>query len=517
MSDEPKSGGLKELPRADEPAFTKADVGPGGRGNSPPPAAAQPEIVGSPSRADVKSVDSQMIDKIPETDKLGHNEPAIAAERAPMRDLASPSKDMTVAANHSPAPQGERQLAGARVISGEVMPPRRSRKRLVLTAALVAVVGIGGYFGFGWWTHGRFIVSSDDAYVAADMSLLAAKVSGLVTGVDVTDNQHVAAGTVLVRIDDGDYKLAVDAAANRLATQDATVARFGKQIEAQNAAIDQAKAQLASAQAEVVRAQAAFDRAQKLAANEFGTKAALDQARADRDKSTAGIAAAQSALDSASAMVGVLRAQQIEAERSRAELATALDRAKRDLSFTEIRAPFDGVVGNRAVEVGQYVQTGARVMALVPLSTVRVEANLKETQLADVKPGQPVDVRVDAFGSHDIEGRVESVSPASGSLFSLLPPENATGNFTKIVQRLTVRIALPADIVAAGILRPGMSVVVGINTREPGSHVLGEELPGRVALFLEHTKDAALRMFDSVAAAKPNNSGEATKLAAPLR
>jgi membrane fusion protein (multidrug efflux system) len=197
----------------------------------------------------------------------------------------------------------------------------------------------------------------------------------------------------------------------------------------------------------------------------------------------------------------------MEAIRTRAELVTALDRAKRDLEFTQIRAPFDGVVGNRAVEVGQYVQPGTRVMALVPLGTVRVEANLKETQLASVKPGQPVDVVVDAFGGRVVSGRVESVSPASGSLFSLLPPENATGNFTKIVQRLTVRIALPEELVKEGILRPGMSVVVGINTREPGSHVIGEDLPQRVALLFDDVRIAALRMFGTMAAAKPNAAG----------
>ena len=456
--------------------------------------------------------------------ELAH-EPAFSVDQlaAPARESVEDAQDrdatakgLAIALNQPPIAKIEGRVPGPRVIAGEVMPPRRSRRRFVLVAVLLAAIGAGGYYGFDWWTNGRFIVSTDDAFIGADMSMLAAKVSGLITEVDVNDNQRVVAGTLLARIDDGDYKLAVDAASNRLATQDATIARIGKQVEAQNAAIDQAQAQLESAKAELVRAQSAFDRAVKLAATDFGTKANLDQARADRDKAVAGITAAQGALDSAKAMLDVLRAQQMEATRSRAELATALDRANRDLSFTEIRAPFDGVVGNRAIQVGQYVQTGTRLMALVPLDTVRVDANLKETQLADVKPGQPVEVRVDTFGGRVIEGRVESVAPASGSLFSLLPPENATGNFTKIVQRLPVRIALPPEVIAEGILRPGMSVVVGINTRPPGVHVVGEDIPARLALLFWRARDAAKKMFDAVAAVRPGNSQELAQ-AAPTK
>ena len=448
------------------------------------------------------------------TSKAREAEGAAARDGLVRGGQAGAAKDIAVATGRSPAPQGERHLPGPRVITGEVMPPRRSRRRLVLVMLLFAALAAGAYYGFGWWTVGRFIVSTDDAYVAADMSVLAAKVPGLVSAVHVADNQPVRAGTILVSIDDGDYRLAVDAAANRLATQDATIARIAKQVDAQRAAIAQARAQLASAEAELVRAQAAFDRAQKLAATAFGTKATLDQARADRDKAVAGITAARSGLDQANAMLDVLKAQKLEAIRSRAELATALDRAKRDLEFTKIRAPFDGVVGNRGVEAGQYVQAGTRVMALVPLDTVRVEANLKETQLAAVKPGQPVEVRVDAFGGLVVTGTVESLSPASGSLFSLLPPENATGNFTKIVQRLTVRVALPANIIRQSILRPGMSVVVGINTREPGSYVPGEDLPKRIALLFESAKGALRRLLNTGAAAEPN--GSATRSAPPV-
>ena len=155
-----------------------------------------------------------------------------------------------------------------------------------------------------------------------------------------------------------------------------------------------------------------------------------------------------------------------EAERTRAELQTALDRAERDLSFTEVRAAFDGVIGNKAVQPGQYVQTGTRLLALVPLDSAYVEANFKETQLGALKPGQRVSISVDAYSDKPIQGRVESFAPASGSQFSLLPPENATGNFTKIVQRVPVRIKVPPEVARAGILRPGLSVVVEVHTRD---------------------------------------------------
>jgi membrane fusion protein (multidrug efflux system) len=168
----------------------------------------------------------------------------------------------------------------------------------------------------------------------------------------------------------------------------------------------------------------------------------------------------------AKANADVLSAQQTEAQRVASELQTAVAKAERDLSFTEIRAPVDGVIGNKAVELGTFVQPGARLAALVPLSSVHVDANFKETQLASVRPGQKVHVEVDAFPDRDITGTVESVSPASGSVFSLLPAENATGNFTKIVQRVPVRVAVDPEVAQEGILRPGLSVVVSVDQRD---------------------------------------------------
>jgi membrane fusion protein (multidrug efflux system) len=327
-------------------------------------------------------------------------------------------------------------------------------------------LGGGGYFVNEYLTNWQFLVSTDDAYVRADMSIIAAKVSGYVQSVSVSDNTHVAAGDVLARIDDGDYKLAVRAAQDKVTMQDATVARIAQQEEAQKANIAQAEAGVTGARADALRAALAFDRSAALAKSNYATQATLDQARADRDRTAAAVASAEAALISAKANLDVFRAQKKEAETTRASLVTALAQAQRDLDFTVIRAPFEGVVGNKAAQPGQFVTAGTRLLALVPLESAYVEANFKETQLAHMVPGQKADVSIDALPDHAIEGVVESFAPASGSQYSLLPPENATGNFTKIVQRVPVRIKVPAEVASQGLLRPGLSVVVSVHTRD---------------------------------------------------
>jgi membrane fusion protein (multidrug efflux system) len=351
-------------------------------------------------------------------------------------------------------------------LSGQILPPKRSKRRLVLPLVLLAAIGGGGWAGYKYLTEWQFLVSTDDAYVRADTSILAAKVPGYVQAVAVTDNSRVKAGDVLVQIDDGDFRLAVQSAKDKLATQDAAIARIDQQIEAQAANIDQARAQVAAAQADAVRAVQAFDRANTLAKSSYGTQVALDQARADRDRTAAAVRSAAAAVDLTKANLAVLKAQKGEAQRTRGELETALAQAERDLAFTVVKAPFDGVIGNRAAQPGQYVTAGTRLLALVPLQSAYVEANFKETQLAHMAPGQKVDITVDAYPGRPIEGQVESLAPASGSQYSILPPENATGNFTKIVQRVPVRIRVPGDVAREGILRPGLSVVVDVHTRD---------------------------------------------------
>ena len=352
--------------------------------------------------------------------------------------------------------------------SGEPKLVRRSRLRAVACAVGILALGAGSYFGHSWWATGRYMVATDDAYVGAKNSTLSPKVSGYIADVAVEDNAQVRAGDVIARIDDGDYQLAVQTARDQIAVQQATIQRFAKQITAQQAAVDQAKAQLASAKAGATRADFELKRQQELATRQINSKQSLEQAQANYDQAVAAVQAAEASIDAAVANVDVLKAQREEAARTLQQFQTSLAKAERDLSFTVIRAPFDGVVGNRAVQVGDYVQPTQRLASLVPLDAVYIDANFKETQVSRLQPGQPVAIAVDALPGQTFEGRVASFAPASGSVFSLLPPDNATGNFTKIVQRLPVRIQVPAEVAEQAVLRPGMSVFVKVNTK-PGA------------------------------------------------
>ena len=394
--------------------------------------------------------------------------------------------------------------------------PKRSGavRRFVVPLLVLAALGYGGKTAYEYFVEGRFLVSTDDAYVGASTSIIAAKATGHLTAVPVVDNQVVHQGDLLASIDDGDYQNAVDSAKARIATQDATIARFGRQIDAQGAIIAQAEAQvqasqaqLLGTQADVERASLEYDRSLKLAQTNFGSQQRLEQATADRDRTAAALAAARAtaastvaAVEGAKANLDVLKAQRDEASRQRGELETALAKAERDLSFTRVVAPFDGVVGNKAAEVGNFVQPGTRLMALVPLNASYVDANFKETQLADIKAGQKVDVSIDALGGQTIEGTVASISPASGSQFSLLPPDNATGNFTKVVQRVAVRVTFPEEVLKEVPLRPGLSVVATIHTRDPDA---AEAEPSRRARVRSLRRQGRQAVSDAVALRPP--------------
>jgi membrane fusion protein (multidrug efflux system) len=343
------------------------------------------------------------------------------------------------------------------------------RKRVLMGVGALLALAAAAY-GVNYVLVGRFMVSTDDAYVRANNTTLGARVSGHLAAILAGDNVLVHAGDVVFRIDDGDYRIAVDAARTKIATQEATIERIGRQVTALQSAVEQAKAQLTSAEATSTRAQLDYDRQQALSTKGFASRATFEVSQAGRDQGTAGVAAAQAAYDAARDNVEVTKAQQNEARAQLAELQTSLAKAARDLDFAAVRAPVDGVFSNRLVSIGDFIQAGQRLGNVVPLDDVFIDANFKETQLRRLKPGQPVSISLDADSSREIEGTVESLSPAAGQVFTLLPPDNATGNFTKIVQRVPVRVRVPAAIARENMLRAGMSVYVRVNTRPDAAH-----------------------------------------------
>jgi len=387
--------------------------------------------------------------------------PVSVSQIAPAKTDAAPRAD-TRAESGEPTTARERDGA-VQAASQETSKPASRRKPIFIGIGALALLA-GVWFAYHYITVGRFIVSTDDAYVGVHMSMVSPKVSAYVAAVPVSDNQSVKEGDVLIRLDDGDYRLALDQATSKLATQNAAIATFDAQIKAAEAAAAQARAQIDAAKANVIKTEADYARTNALTAKDYATKASLDAAIAARDSARAQVKADEAAIQSADANIALLHAQREQATQVAKELQVAVDQAARDLSFTVIRAPFDGIVGNKNVQVGDYVTPAKRLAAVIPLDKVYVDANLKETQLGPVMVGQDADVEVDALGGAVLKGKVVSVAPASGSQFSLLPPENATGNFTKIVQRVPVRIEVPASE-AQGRLRPGLSVVVDIDTR----------------------------------------------------
>ncbi|MGD0850437.1 HlyD family secretion protein [Bradyrhizobium sp.] len=356
--------------------------------------------------------------------------------------------------------------AAATVAAGTAAPKSGKRKKMVLMGVGLLLALAAASYGVHYFLVGRFLVSTDDAYVRANATTLGARVSGHVATIMAGDNTVVRAGEVVFKIDDGDYRIAVDAARTKIATQQATIDRVGRQVAAQESAAEQAKAQLASAEAGLKRAGLDFDRQQELSNKGFASRATFEQSEAGRDQGVAGVRSARAAYDSAVSNVEVARAQQIESRALLAELQTALAKAERDLDFTSVRAPVDGTFSNRLVSTGDFIVVGQRLGNVVPLNDVFIDANFKETQLKRIRPGQPVTISVDAYGHRKFAAIVDSISPAAGSVFTLLPPDNATGNFTKIVQRLPVRLRVPSDVARQNLLRAGMSVYATVDTSE---------------------------------------------------
>jgi membrane fusion protein (multidrug efflux system) len=362
-------------------------------------------------------------------------------------------------AAEAPAPPPEE------VAAGKPAGKKRSARSFLLPIIILGLLGAGGWYGYDYWTDGRFMISTDDAYVQADMAFVSPKISGYVEQIKVVENQKVKAGEPLFVVDDGDYKIAVAQAEAQISTLDKTLQRIDAQIVAARASLRQAEAQKGSAQASADNAARTQSRAAQLLKAHVGTQAQLDDATTATEQANAALAGAEAQIAAANANIGVLEAQRAESQSSLASLKLARDKAERDLSFTVLRAPYDGVIGNLSVEQGDLVSPGQKLAVVVPMNKLYIVANFKETQLARMVPGEKVRVSVDALSDETFEGTVSSLAPASGSVFSLLPAENATGNFTKVVQRVPVRIDVPADVLESGKLRAGLSVVADVDSR----------------------------------------------------
>lgn len=356
-------------------------------------------------------------------------------------------------------------------------PAPRPLLRVLRWGAAVAVVLALGVVGNWWLMEGRWLESTDNAYVQGDIAVLSSRIDGDVIGIDVADNQQVKAGASLIRLDPSDWQARLDQARGALAQARAAVLAARQQVEPARTAIATADAAIAAAEAQLVYANAEAGRSATLTGAGWTSRSANDQAVADQRKAVAQMATARAQRDSAVQSLSVAETQVAQAGANAQAAAAAEKLAANDLSYTVIRASFDGVAGNRAAELGAHVTAGQNLIALAPLpDRLYVVANFKETQLARMRPGQRVYLTPDIDPDAAVLGRVDSLAPATGALFSLLPPENATGNFTKIVQRVPVKLVIdPQEAARVGWLRAGLSVTAEVDTR-PGT-------PVRLGLF----------------------------------
>jgi membrane fusion protein, multidrug efflux system len=337
------------------------------------------------------------------------------------------------------------------------------RKTLLMGAALIALTG-AAWYGWNYWTVGQYLVSTDDAYVKAENTTIAPKVSGYLNAVLVGDNEQVKAGQVLARIDNRDYDVALDQAKADVDAAKAALTSKQAQLDVQQSVVSAAKATLDVDNAALTFAAQENKRYTDLASSGFGSVQNAQQAQSRIASAQATVERDTANLVSAQKQIDLLKAEITQATAAVSRAVALQRQAELNLGYATIVSPIDGVVGNRTLRVGQYVQAGTQLMSVVPVASAYIVANFKETQLTDVRKGQAVDIEVDMFPGKVVRGHVDSIAPASGQEFALLPPDNATGNFTKVVQRIPVKIVLDSNN-ANVELRPGMSVIPTIETR----------------------------------------------------
>lgn len=347
---------------------------------------------------------------------------------------------------------------------------RPGKKRLIGLLIGLGVAAAALAYGAGWWRDGRFLEDTDDAYVGADITVVTAKVPGYIAHVLVTDNQHVTAGQVLARLDDRDYRAALARADGAVAAAQALIANLDATRSLQAAVISQARAALGASTAESDRARDDQERYARLSAKEAVSLQSAQRANAEYKQALAGDRKSAAQLLAAERELDVIKTRRTQAEAALAQAVAERDIAALNLGYTVLRAPLDGTVGNRRARDGAFAAAGSSLLSVVPTQGLWIDANFKEGQLEKMAPGQRASVVADVVPGHVFHGTVASLAPATGAQFSILPPENATGNFTKIVQRVPVRIVLDAQDAWLGMLRPGLSVAAQVDVRgAPGA------------------------------------------------
>ncbi|MEW9572266.1 HlyD family efflux transporter periplasmic adaptor subunit [Rhodanobacter sp. Si-c] len=348
-------------------------------------------------------------------------------------------------------------------VSAPSAKPRR-RKRFVVPGLMLVAALMLAWIGY-WWFHGRYFQSTDDAYVGGNVTVISPRVSGYVSKICVKDNAYVHAGDALVELDPADFAARRRAADAKVDAAKAALERLDAQVQLTHADIAEATAEQQASQATLTFAAQDAARYAQLASSSAGTVQAAQQARSRHAQAEAQFHAAASALLARQRQLAVVEAQVVEARAILSQARAEAHEAALDAGYTVIRAPIDGYVGDRSAHVGTFVGAGTQLMSLVPARGLWVDANFKEDQLARMRRGQAVSIVADVDSGEKISGHVVSLSPASGSVFSLIPAQNATGNFTKIVQRVPVRIALDGRFADVGVLRPGLSVTATVDTQ----------------------------------------------------
>lgn len=345
------------------------------------------------------------------------------------------------------------------------VPRKRKRTRLLLGVIAFLAVACGGVYGRYWYVVGRFVESTNNAYLRADQVAMAPRVSGQVADIYVRDNEDVVAGQALVKIDSRRYEMSVRQAKATVDAREADVAKSQADLRQQDAVIAQAEADVETARVNSDLAQKEYERSAALAARGFATQQKNDQNESALAQARSTVHLKQAALDAARQQVATLKAQLAQANAQLAGAKESLSQAEIDLSDTVVRSPIAGRIGDRTVQLGQFAQPGTKLLTVVPTGQIYLVANFKETQVENMRPGQQAEISVDAYPDLKLRGTVESFAPGTGAQFALLPPENATGNFTKIVQRVPVRIRVDAPENAAPAFVPGLSIEVSVNTK----------------------------------------------------